>query len=1485
MTTIFGIKDWGSAAVRKMTEILIVMALSMMSAMTYAVPGIVTTHNSPRYTGENRMIEEDMRVKIKGGYFRVNRTWTEKGWVWNRRLANLDFFEIVNPAQTCSLGISSEREYSATTEGSSTGGICVPQDELKAVVGMKRGDEPYVWDVNPNYWHRCIRRNQFSASTGSGGGVSGSINPDALVAIDCERKRFTSSGDKDIKTPDGSSYEWKDRQGNRIRYNGEGEALYYEDLNGVRVTLHRDSGGRLSSVTDDNGLVIVNFYYEHPTFRDAVTRVADYTGREVVYTYRTEALGEGHFPLIETIKDVRGEVWTYEYTNRVLSSRIDPESNRTDFSISLKGIMNGYKNADGVGITYNQTFDSGKEEYIQRITQSDGPVIESWFNKLGHLTRQDINGVTQFTAQYIMSDGTDGVSEPNARRTAPVKFGSYKYKASSSTSSSGKSYKINANRSFPSFEDKEPVWLRTKILTDRWGKITKTTYDRFGNMTKVEYPGGSYETWKYLNDLDFVTEHRDVKGTIHRFDYYSNGNLQTQTVALGTAAEAVTSYTYWPDGEVRTVTYHGDGNANTQTEEAVYQYAYDEFGNLTKVTDPYLKDILYQDYDALGNAWTVIDERQKTWRFEYDAVGNLTRETTPLLRVQEHHYDKAGRYDLHTAATLYTTTIQSNASGLPLTLTDKLGHSLTLTYDKGNRVKTVKDANNNTNTLKYDAFGRLFQTIDGEDNLSEYTYKNGVLEKATHPTYVEEYGYDNRMRLDTVTKKAGGINLQRKWTYNNAHEPTHYLDGEQKQTVTYYDALGRVERVLDAKQGETLYGYDDRGNLLYVEDPEHRRTQFAYNALDQLVSEELPLGQTRSYAYWEDGLLKHIVHGDGRVSYFAYDDDGRLQNTYLYDTVAQYESDAARTQASKNIHFTYHALGELETYNDGTTSATYTYNEIGLLQNVDVNYGPFSKNHSYTYHPNRQVHTYTNPEGITYTYQYNGNGQITSIDIPGEGQVSYNNYLWIFPDRRTLPGGGRIEQDPDGFMRFHAIKRFDPANNSAFDALYGYDLESNITSITSSKGNESYGYDDLYQLNSASQPGSSESFLYDGVGNRTAHNSSEENWIYNSNNQLESRPGVAYEYNANGHLSKRTEGGVVTDFIYNHEERLAEVRQNGTTLARYYYDPFGRRLWKEVGGTRTYFYYNHSGLVAEYNASGNLLQEYHYTPGKPWGTDPVFTRVAGNVYYYLTDHRFAPRQLVDKTGRVVWAANYSAFGQANIAVNTVNSSLRLAGQYFDAETGLHYNYMRDYDPATGRYVQSDPLGFTGGLNHYAYAMLNPLNRLDADGQLAPLIIPLIQQGVRMAGQAYLRCLGQCLAAAGVSVAVDAAVEALMGNCDGVGLGDEFAEVAGNCATACLNPLNWRAGKKWDIKKKRREGDFTRSQKNKFKEKNATENGGENKCVDCNKVVKPKPSTKEGTPDDQLQIHHDPPIKDGGGKDSEGIVLCPKCHINRHRNEK
>jgi RHS repeat-associated protein len=106
-----------------------------------------------------------------------------------------------------------------------------------------------------------------------------------------------------------------------------------------------------------------------------------------------------------------------------------------------------------------------------------------------------------------------------------------------------------------------------------------------------------------------------------------------------------------------------------------------------------------------------------------------------------------------------------------------------------------------------------------------------------------------------------------------------------------------------------------------------------------------------------------------------------------------------------------------------------------------------------------------------------------------------------------------------------------------------------------------------------------------------------------------------------------------------------------------------------------------------------------------------------NVVIYQNDHLGTPQKLTAINGAVLWAAKYSSFGQADVALSsTIANNLRFPGQYFDAETGLHYNWHRYYDSDTGKYLRSDPVGFLGGdLNLSAYSSNNPINGIDPLG--------------------------------------------------------------------------------------------------------------------------------------------------------------------------
>jgi RHS repeat-associated protein len=108
--------------------------------------------------------------------------------------------------------------------------------------------------------------------------------------------------------------------------------------------------------------------------------------------------------------------------------------------------------------------------------------------------------------------------------------------------------------------------------------------------------------------------------------------------------------------------------------------------------------------------------------------------------------------------------------------------------------------------------------------------------------------------------------------------------------------------------------------------------------------------------------------------------------------------------------------------------------------------------------------------------------------------------------------------------------------------------------------------------------------------------------------------------------------------------------------------------------------------------------------------------LAGNMYYYGNDKLGTPQIMTDSTNTVVWEADYKPFGEADVNPNSsVVNNFRFPGQYYDVETGLHYNYNRYYDPSTGRYLTPDPIGLRGGLNLFAYVLNNPVNMIDPEG--------------------------------------------------------------------------------------------------------------------------------------------------------------------------
>ncbi|MDR3413226.1 MAG: RHS repeat-associated core domain-containing protein, partial [Formivibrio sp.] len=244
-------------------------------------------------------------------------------------------------------------------------------------------------------------------------------------------------------------------------------------------------------------------------------------------------------------------------------------------------------------------------------------------------------------------------------------------------------------------------------------------------------------------------------------------------------------------------------------------------------------------------------------------------------------------------------------------------------------------------------------------------------------------------------------------------------------------------------------------------------------------------------------------------------------------------------------------------------------------------------------------------------------------------------------------------------------------------------------------------------------------------------------------------------YDAHGNLIDKRIGKhtqIKLEWDAEHQLRTSHVSRNAQQhynpveqTTHYGYDPFGRRLFKRDAFGVTRFVWDGNRLLSE--SRGSKSRTYLYEPesfvplaqvdsNTPAPTkDGKEQQKTAQLLYFHKDHLGTPRELTDAQGNLRWAASYKAWGnvllvetpqvqrsvkampQAHAETDEIAQPLRFQGQYYDAETGLHYNRFRYYDPDCGRFVSLDPIGLRGGDNLYQYAS-NPMGWSDPLG-LAP----------------------------------------------------------------------------------------------------------------------------------------------------------------------
>ncbi|MEU4918768.1 putative T7SS-secreted protein [Streptomyces parvus] len=787
------------------------------------------------------------------------------------------------------------------------------------------------------------------------------------------------------------------------------------------------------------------------------------------------------------------------------------------------------------------------------------------------------------------------------------------------------------------------------------------TYDNSDRVIAQGGEGGHLQMTLAYSDPDTATGHRTTslttaRGHTTRYLVGRGSHILSTTDPLG----HTTRFTHDARGRLLTLTdplgratthqYDGEGRqiAVLHPDGSEERIVFDQLGLPTQYTAQDGARWL-QEFDDRGNRTAVTDPMGNTTRYTYDAAGFLTGKTDPLGAVTSIRCNASGQPVAVTDAVGATTRYQRDLLGRPVRITDALGATTVLEWSADGELAGRTTPDGSKESWAYDGEGNCTRHVDalGRESHFEYTHFD-LLSASRSPDGASfEFQHDGELNLTQVRNTLGSV-----WSYTR--DPAGRLVSETDfdgRTLTYEsDAAGQVVTRTNPLGESITYERDACGRVTR-KDAAGAVTTFSYDRAGRLLHAAGPESELL-YQYNRIGRVKAEI-ADGRVTTYAYDALGRRTERM--------------TPTGQRTRYAYDSSDRLTELISGSRTIAFTHDLAG-----------------------RELTRAIGPE-LTFDSAWDDAGRLVAQHIfRGEDTVNRRSYTYDADDRLTA-----VDDTLRGMSRFTL------------------DAAGRVVSVTADRWAENYAYDaDGNQTSAswtASHPGQEATGPRSYTGTEIIHAGA-----------------IRFEHDALGRVTVRRKTRLSRSpdtwrYTWDVEDRLTSVTTPDDITWLYRYDPLGRRTSKvrlsdtgDPTGEEIRFSWDGTTLCEQTTLSPALPRPVTLT----WDHDGIRPLaqteriLSSNTRQDVIDERFfaiatdligTPTELIDETGNVGWQSRATLWGSTTWPRDsTTYTPLRFPGQYYDPESGLHYNHHRHYDPQTARYLTADPLGLSPAPNPRTY---------------------------------------------------------------------------------------------------------------------------------------------------------------------------------------